>query len=297
MARQVGEHRAALVDAGIRIDLAEHGLVARLVEPLHECEFTAVDRLLGRNPGPAGDHVGEARDVGLGVTAADAERVQFEDLAGEILVQPLVAVDAVGRIGAHRLDVVQIEQHAGMALDRQQQIGKAAEHVGPDRFPLERAGHLHDLVRRDAEMVRPEPHQPLDEADIGTQRRVEARFGFVLKELLRQRRRRRLSRFRYWRWRLLVCGIVRKRRGAWLARRLAAIEEACGILGFSLFLHTKRELLLRRLLGAKVRDLTRRLAARRQVDGKKAGLRALQIRKQRAARVGGNRGDPITRRA
>ena len=37
-------------------------------------------------------------------------------------------------------------------------------------------------------MVRPEPDQPLDEADIGAERSVEARFGFVLKELLRQRR-------------------------------------------------------------------------------------------------------------
>jgi len=45
-------------------------------------------------------------------------------------------------------------------------------------------------------MVRPEPDQPLDEADIGAQRRVEARFGFVLKQPLRQRRRRRRTWFR-----------------------------------------------------------------------------------------------------
>ena len=35
-------------------------------------------------------------------------------------------------------------------------------------------------------MVRPEPYQPLDEADIGIDRRLVARRGFVLENLLRQ---------------------------------------------------------------------------------------------------------------
>ena len=139
-------------------------------------------------------------------------------------------------------------------------------------------------------MVRPEPDQPLDKADVGTERSVEARFGFGLKELLRQRRRW----FRYRRWRLLlVCGFVRIGRRAWRARGLAAIDKVLGIPGFGLLLRPQRELLLRRLLGAEVKDLARRLAARRQIGGKKAGLRPLQIGEQGAARVGGNGGNRI----
>ena len=44
MPRQIGEHGAALLDAGVGIALAEHGLGARLVQPLDESEFAAVDR-------------------------------------------------------------------------------------------------------------------------------------------------------------------------------------------------------------------------------------------------------------
>src|SRR5580700_294 len=170
--------------------------------------------------------------------------------------------------------------------------------MGPDRFPLERAGHLHDLVRRDAEMVRPEPDQPLDEADIGAKRGIEARLGFVLKELLRQRRRWRRSWFRYWRWRLLlVCGVVRIRRHAWLARGFAAIDKVRGIRRLGLLLRTQRELLLRCLFGAKVKDLARRFATRRQIGGDEAGLRTLQIGEEGALRVRSDGGDRIARRA
>ena len=75
-----------------------------------------------------------------------------------------------------------------MAFDRLQQIGEAAEHMRTDRLALIGAGHADDLVGGNAEMVRPEPHQPLDKADIGIGGGVEARFGLVQEELLRQRR-------------------------------------------------------------------------------------------------------------
>ena len=54
-----------------------------------------------------------------------------------------------------------------MALDREQHVAEAAEHMRADRLALERAGDRPHagLVGRHAEMVRPEPDQPLDEAD------------------------------------------------------------------------------------------------------------------------------------
>ncbi len=42
MPRQIGQHGAALIDAGIGIALAEHRLIARLVQPFDKGEFAAV---------------------------------------------------------------------------------------------------------------------------------------------------------------------------------------------------------------------------------------------------------------
>ena len=142
-------------------------------------------------------------------------------------------------------------------------------------------------------MVRPEPDQPLGEADFGAKRGIEARFGFILKKLLRQRRRHWLSGLCYWRRRLLVCGVIRIRRHAWLARGFAAIDKVRGIRRLGLLLRTQRELLLRCLFGAKVKDLARRFATRRQIGGDEAGLRTLQVGEQGALRVGGNGGNRI----
>ena len=41
MAREIGEHGAALVDTGVGIALAEHGLFAGLMQALDEDEFAA----------------------------------------------------------------------------------------------------------------------------------------------------------------------------------------------------------------------------------------------------------------
>ncbi len=72
-----------------------------------------------------------------------------------------------------------------MAFDRQQHVGKAAEHMRPDRFALVSARHRQNLVGRNAEMVRPEPDQPLDKAELSFERGVEPRFGFLQENLLR----------------------------------------------------------------------------------------------------------------
>ena len=95
----------------------------------------------GRQDGPAGQHLGEIDDVGLRVDRAHAERVQFQDLARQILVEAAVAVDAGDRIRADRLRVVEIDQHRRMAFGGEQHVGETAEHMRPDRLALVAAGH------------------------------------------------------------------------------------------------------------------------------------------------------------
>ena len=91
--------------------------------------------------GPAGEHLGEAGDVVLGVDAAHAERMQLEDLAREVLVEAGVADEAGHGVGADRARVVEIDQHRRVAFRRQQHVGEAAEHMRPDRLALVGAGH------------------------------------------------------------------------------------------------------------------------------------------------------------
>ena len=63
------------------------------------------------------------------------------------------------------------------------------------RLALVGAGH-DGLFLVDAEMVRPEPHQPLDKPDFGVERRVDPRSRFGAKQLPGQRNRFRLGRRR-----------------------------------------------------------------------------------------------------
>jgi len=51
MARQIGKHGAALIEAALGVTLAEHDLIARLMETSHEGEFAAMNRLLGSQLG------------------------------------------------------------------------------------------------------------------------------------------------------------------------------------------------------------------------------------------------------
>ena len=60
--------------------------------------------------------------------------------------------------------------------------------MGADRLALERADHGDVLVSRNAGMVGPEPHQALDETDVGPGSRLITRGRFILENMLRQRR-------------------------------------------------------------------------------------------------------------
>ena len=95
MAGEVGEHGAALLDAVVGIGLVEHALRSRLVQARIEDELRAVLGIAGGGDDrPPREHVGETGDVVLGVAAAHAERMQLQDLAREVLVEPTGAIDA-----------------------------------------------------------------------------------------------------------------------------------------------------------------------------------------------------------
>src|SRR5262249_24127012 len=140
MAREIGKRGAALIDASVGIALAKHDLLARLMKTLEENKFSAVAGRAYVEEGPAGEHIRKTRDIGLRIAAADAERVQFENLAGEVLVQTLVTIDAGDRIRAHRFRVIEVGQHGRMAFDRGQHVSKGAEDVRAYRLALIGAG-------------------------------------------------------------------------------------------------------------------------------------------------------------
>ena len=73
--------------------------------------------------------------------------------------------------------IVQVEEHRRMLLDRQQQVGKVAQHARADRFPFQRARHSQhgDLVHRDGEVIRPELSDSLQEGPVRGRRLPEPR--------------------------------------------------------------------------------------------------------------------------
>ena len=177
---QIAQHGAPLLHPGAVVDLVEHGLRPGLVQARVERELAAVVGIVGsRDERPPRQHLGEADHVVLRIPGADAQRVQLQDLAGEVLVEPARAVDAGDRVGPHRRRVVEVEQHGRVTLGGQQQIDEAGEDMRADGFALIGAGHALDLVGRDAEMVRPEPRQPLCKSNLRRECRIDARLDLV----------------------------------------------------------------------------------------------------------------------
>ena len=174
MRGQIPKHGASLFHRFVLVELSDHLLRAGLVQTGIEREFAAMLGIIGRwQQGPSGEHLGEAYDVILGVAAAHTQRVQLQNLACNVFVEATGAIDAGDRIRSNRIDVVEIEQHRRMALDGQQHIGEPADNMGPNGLALIGPGHALNLVGRDAEMVGPEPDQPLHKSDLG----AESGFG------------------------------------------------------------------------------------------------------------------------
>ena len=191
-----------LFDAGLAVSRAEHRLRSRLVQQLLEGEpdaavraRAAAERLSSRvraarcgrcicvpgprdaADGPAGQDLRELLHVLLRVAAVDAERVQLEQLARVVLVQaraagrcPRPPTRAPRERRADRLKVVEIDEHRRMLRRREHHVFEPPEHVRPDHFALVAAGERRDEnlgADGDAEMIRPERDEPLDERPIG----------------------------------------------------------------------------------------------------------------------------------
>ena len=185
-----------LPDTDVGITLSEHRFGAGFVRARDKHELAADIGITDRWPqGPAGQRLGKTDNVRLRIAAAHAKRVQFEDFPREILVEALVAIDPGDRIRADRLRVVQIEQHRRVAFGGEQELDETAQHVRTDGLALVAAGHYRS-VAADAKMVGPEPHQPLDKADFGVARRVDARLRLGQEDLLRNWTRRGLGGLR-----------------------------------------------------------------------------------------------------
>src|SRR6266403_1295856 len=97
-------------------------------------EEAAGGRPVAARDAPSGENAGELLHVALAIAAGDAERVQLEQLAGVVLVEPLAEPASGRRIRPDGARVVEVDQHRRMRGDRLQQVGEAAAEMRPDRL-------------------------------------------------------------------------------------------------------------------------------------------------------------------
>ncbi len=230
--------------------------------------------VIGRDDRPSREHLGETRDVVLAVAGAHTERVQLQDLTREILVEAAGAIDAGHRVGPDGNEIVEVDQHGRVALDREQHVDVAPEDVRPDRFALIATRHVRYPLRGHAEMVRPEPDEALGKADLGGERGIELGFDLFENGLafrggglvgLRRRGLRRVG---------TLSGVV--------AHVLTAAPQPFGLLPLAFC-----DDLLSASRGARFKSGACGLGAGREsriVDAADAGT--LQLGEQRTARIG-----------
>src|SRR6267154_1069610 len=85
---------------------------------------------------PAGQDAGQGDYVLLRVPAISAERVQFHDLAREILVEAGPIAAGAGAAWGRAERVVEIDQHRWVLCGGEQQVAKTAQRKGTDRLLL-----------------------------------------------------------------------------------------------------------------------------------------------------------------
>ena len=175
---QIAQHRLCLRFAVLRVSLAQQFAVARFVDDRGEPEPGAGSLQIAlagdAAHGPAGHRPRQFGHIGLAIAAAHAQRVQFENFAGKVFVEPDRFVPprcAVGQraVWTNRLRLIEIEQHRRMPQGRAQHRTECAEHVRANGLELKRPGQPggDDLVDRHGEMIRPEVDQPLHKRHFG----------------------------------------------------------------------------------------------------------------------------------
>ena len=120
---------------------AQHHLLAFIVDSGVELEPAAGPKAV--LDGPTGEAAGHGDDIFLRVTAVHAERVQLEQLAGVILIQPPGGPGAAPhpgqRLGSwrrNRLPVIQVEQHGRILRRRQQHVLELAKNMRTNGIAL-----------------------------------------------------------------------------------------------------------------------------------------------------------------
>ena len=130
-------------------------------------------------------------------------------------------------------------------------------------------------------MVRPEPDQALGEADVGGERGIEPRLGFGEIELLRRDADGRpLPRRRVLLLRVLL-----------LARRVGCISLGCAFFGCAFFCRRPRGASAAARCWNSTAARAAAAAAHELGRGEPAGVGAIELGDQRAARIGRDRGD------
>src|SRR5439155_13394331 len=105
----------------------------------------------------------KARDILLRIAATDAEGVELENLARQVLVEPAASAFSHARVRTDRLIEVQVTDHRLMVLDDDQHVFKSAHHMGADGLDLESASENAALGSADGEVIGPEIDQPFEE--------------------------------------------------------------------------------------------------------------------------------------
>jgi hypothetical protein len=201
--RQVAQDSPRLVLAILAIAFAEHGPHARFVDRRREPEpprralipSVATPEARYRPPRHRSREFG---DVVLTIAGAHPQRVQFEDLAREVFVQPDLAPaprrdpHAERAVRSDRYRLVEIEQHCRVPFDRRQHVAEPAQHMWPDRLELERPRQPdhRQPVGRHRKVIRPEMHEPLDERGLRGERGDRAggnRSAIIVPRLLPHR--------------------------------------------------------------------------------------------------------------
>ncbi len=156
---------------------------------------------------PAGQQARGFGDIGLGVAAIHAQRVQLQQLARQVFVEALLAALAGARIRADRLRVVQIQQHRRVQRRGLQQIDEAALRMRADGLVLMRPHQTQHaaLGGGHAEMVGPELQPALGHRRLGADDVLPAPLQALLVDLAQ-----RLAGFAAG----LVLAVLRTQRGA-----------------------------------------------------------------------------------
>ena len=195
MPRERANDALTFLDAGLGVSRTEHGFRSRLVQQFlkREADVAVGGRrsghgrasplrrhlLPGSAPeaahGPSGENLRQLLHILLRVAAVDAQRVQLEQFARVVFVEPAPLPSAASgkprptRAGTDRLEIVEVDEHRRMLRRCEQHVFEPAEDVRPDRLALVAAGERRDehLRRsRDAQMIGPERDEPLDERPI-----------------------------------------------------------------------------------------------------------------------------------